>query len=59
MPSSAFSASSWGLLSPTLLPLLALGTIPLALLTRAVFLPARGELTRFLTRLAAASLFFT
>jgi len=58
VPSSAFSASSWGLLSPTLLPLLALGTIPLALLTRAVFLPARGELTRFLTRLAAASLFF-
>ena len=58
MPSSVFSASAWGLFSPTLLPLLALGTIPLALLALAVFLPARGELSRFLTRLAAISLLF-
>ena len=58
VPSSAFSASIWGLFSPTLLPLLALGTIPLVLLGLAVFLPARGELSRFLTRLAALSLLF-
>lgn len=58
VPSSAFSASSWGLFSPTLLPLIALGTIPLVLLALAVFLPARGELSRFLTRLAGISLLF-
>ena len=58
VPSSAFSASAWGLFSPTLLPLIALGTIPLVLLALAVFLPARGELSRFLTRLAGISLLF-
>ena len=58
MSSSAFSASTWGLFFPTLLPLLALGRIPLALLAFAVFLPARGELSRFLTRLAGRSLIF-
>lgn len=58
VPSSAFSASSWGLFSPTLFPLIALGTIPLVLLALAVFLPARGELSRFLTRLAGISLLF-
>ena len=56
--SSAFSASAWGLFSPTLLPLFALGVVPLALLSFAVFLPAGGELSRFLTRLAGYLLLF-
>lgn len=56
--SSAFSASAWGLFSPTLLPLFALGVVPLALLSFAVFVPAGGELSRFLTRLAGYLLLF-